>query len=340
MKSARSSLKYFFAALVTVVFLFSSSQATIPAGYKGKPYPPGSEPHEIPGRVNFHDYDYVPPSLGGSNGVTFVQDDLAGSANSNAGGRDGKIPGIPFDSCNAWPALYLTWHVPSSDTFYAAGVVYPNGARFPSPDTSVNDWYIGASHPNGMTKYTVHVPMAGKYWISSIWAADSWPIKYHINFFNGTATVSTPTVTINGSGSYHAWRKYCDFASIQLDSGVQVMQFQNETFHLNQDFLYIAADSGQFATAISRIPEKPTSGGPLDISLAQKTVRFSTPDAGNVLLSVYDCSGHRLSEQCLVNLGKGYHSVPLQTSLLRSGVYLLRLGRNGSEVVKKFGLYE
>ena len=198
MKSARSSSKFLLAALAAGVFLFSVSQATIPAGYPGRPYPPGSAPHEIPGRISFHDYDYVPPSLGQSNGVTFVQDDQAYAANSNAGGRDGKIPGIPADSDNAWPALYLTWHVPSSDTFYAAGVVYPNGTRYPGSDTSVNDWYIGASHPDGMTKYTIHVPKAGKYWISSIWAADSWPVTFHVNFLNGTTTVSTPAVTLNG----------------------------------------------------------------------------------------------------------------------------------------------
>ena len=155
---------------------------------------------------------------------------------------------------------------------------------------------------------------------------------------NGTTTVSTPTVTLNGSGSYHAWRKYSDFASIQLDSGVQVMQFQNETFHLNQDFLYIAADSGQFTTAIGRVPAKSASAGSLDISLAQKMVRFSIPDAGNVLLSLIDCSGRRVSEVRLQHLGKGPHSVFLQAPLLHNGVYLLRLEHNGIAVVKKISV--
>ncbi len=144
MKSARSSSKFLLAALAAGAFLFSVSQAAIPTGYIGKPYPPDSAPHEIPGRISFHDYDYVPPSLGQSNNVTFVQDDQAGAANSNAGGRDGKIPGIPADSDNAWPALYLTWHVPSSDTFYAAGVVYPNGTRYP---VLIPPSMIGTSEP-------------------------------------------------------------------------------------------------------------------------------------------------------------------------------------------------
>jgi hypothetical protein len=340
MKSVRNFSKFLLAALAAGAFLFSVSQAAIPAGYPGRPYPPGSAPHEIPGRISFHDYDYVPPSLGGSNGVTFVQDDQAGAANSNAGGRDGHIPGIPADSDNAWPALYLTWHVPSSDTFYAAGVVYPNGARYPSSDTSINDWYIGASHSDGMTKYTIHVPKGGKYWISSIWAADSWPIQFHINFINGATTVSTPTVTLNGSGSYHAWRRYSDFASIQLDSGVQVMQFQNGSMHLNQDFLYIAADSGQFTTAIRRIPAKSTSAGALNISLAQKTARFSIPDAGMTRVTVFDCLGREVFQIMNRYLAAGEHKVSVNTSTLKQGVYFLHVSHNGDAGVAKFQTFK
>ncbi len=99
------------AALAAGILFVALANAEIPAGYKGKPYPPGSAPHEIPGRVNFHEYDYVSPSQGSPNGVTFIQDDLAGSAaGSTAGGRDGSIPGIPIDSCNAWPAMWKTNH--------------------------------------------------------------------------------------------------------------------------------------------------------------------------------------------------------------------------------------
>ncbi|HUI92237.1 MAG TPA: hypothetical protein VLX68_08325, partial [Chitinivibrionales bacterium] len=179
MGNARRFSRYLLAVLAAGVTFVSLSNAAIPAGYKGLPYPPGSAPHEIPGRVNFHDYDWVPPSLGSSNGVTFIQDDQAGSAGSTAAGRDGKVAGIPADSDNAWPAFYLTWHA-DHDTFYATGVTYPNGTIYPGPDTALAhaDYYIGASHPDGMTKYTVHVAMAGKYWISSCWAADAWPIQF------------------------------------------------------------------------------------------------------------------------------------------------------------------
>jgi hypothetical protein len=334
------SSRCFLAAFAAGVLFVSLSNAAIPAGYKGKPYPPGSPPHEIPGRVNFHDYDWVPPSLGGPNGVTFVQDDLAGSvAGSTAGGRNGSIPGIPFDSCNAWPAMWTTNHHTDDgipDTFYAAGVKWPNGVRFPGPDTNVNDWYIGASHPNGMTKYTIHVPKAGKYWISSIWAAASPPAQYHLSFYNGASTVSTPSVICNGmTASYHAWYKFSDFASVQLDSGVQVMQFQNESMHLNQDFIYIAADSGQFTTGteplMSKAPGKPQS----DLSIDRGIIRFTVLSAGKTKISVYDCLGRELLTVLDRSVAAGMHSVALNQTGLKNGIHFLRMEHgNVSSVIK------
>ena len=329
------------AALAAGVLFVSLANAVIPAGYKGKPYPPGSAPHEIPGRVNFHDYDWVPPSLGGPNGVTFIQDDLAGSAaGSTAGGRDGSIPGIPKDSCNAWPAMWKTNHHTDDgipDTFYAAGVKWPNGVRFPGPDTNVNDWYIGASHPDGMTKYTIHVPQAGKYWISSIWTSASPPAQYHLSFYNGASTVSTPSVICNGmTASYHAWYKFSDFASIQLDSGVQVMQFQNESMHLNQDFIYIASDSGQFTTGIeqpaSKAPGKPQS----NLSIDRGIIRFMVPSPGKTKISVYDCLGREIMPVLDRTLSAGSHSAQINTASLRPGIFFLRMEHCGVAIVAKF----
>jgi hypothetical protein len=331
------------AALAAGVLFVSLANAVIPAGYKGKPYPPGSAPHEIPGRINFHDYDYVSPSQGSPNGVTFIQDDLSGSAaGSTAGGRDGSIPGIPFDSCNAWPAMWKTNHHTDDgipDTFYAAGVKWPNGVRFPGPDTNVNDWYIGASHPDGMTKYTIHVPLAGKYWISSIWASASPPAQYHLSFYNGASTVSTPSVTCNGmTGSYHAWYKFSDFASIQLDSGVQVMQFQNESMHLNQDFIYIAADSGQFTTGVIQQTAKAANAGSFDLSINRETVHFTQPDAGKTKVTLFDCLGRTVLTVLDRDLSAGNHAAALNTTGLKQGVYFVRMEHGGMNSVAKFQL--
>ncbi|HMD69344.1 MAG TPA: hypothetical protein VKF42_10735 [Chitinivibrionales bacterium] len=329
------------AALAGGVLFVSLANAVIPAGYKGKPYPPGSAPHEIPGRINFHEYDYVSPSQGSPNGVTFIQDDLAGSAaGSTAGGRDGSIPGIPIDSCNAWPAMWKTNHHTDDgipDTFYAAGVKWPNGVRFPGPDTTVNDWYIGASHPDGMTKYTIHIPTAGKYWISSIWASASPPAQYHLSFYNGASTVSTPSVTCNGmTGSYHAWYRFSDFASVQLDSGVQVMQFQNESMHLNQDFIYIAADSGQFPTGIEQPILKVPGRVQSNLSIVRGIVRFTVPDAGKTKISVYDCLGREIMPVLDRTIAEGSHTVALNENNLKWGIYFVRMEHAGVSSVAKF----
>jgi hypothetical protein len=335
------SLRVLLAVFAAAALFVSLSNAAVPSGYKGKPYPPGSAPHEIPGRINFHDYDWVSPSQGSPNGVTFIQDDLAGSApGSTNGGRDGKTPGIPFDSCNAWPAMWKTNHTTDDhipDTFYAAGVTWPNGVRFPNPvDTNAFDWYIGASHPDGMTKYTIHVPKAGKYWISSIWTSASPPAQYHLSFYNGASTVSTPSVTCNGmTASYHAWYKFSDFASVQLDSGVQVMQFQNESMHLNQDFIYIAADSGQFTTGVSQSSAKVTTTGSFDLSINRETVHFRLSDAGKTKVTLFDCLGRAVFTALDRELSAGSHAVALNTTSLRQGVYFVRLEHNSTSSVAK-----
>ncbi|HUI92234.1 MAG TPA: T9SS type A sorting domain-containing protein [Chitinivibrionales bacterium] len=340
MTGSASPGKTIFLIIAGVALFAVVVNAEIPAGYKGKPYPPGSAPHEIPGRISFHDYDYVSPSQGSPNGVTFIQDDLAGSAaGSTAGGRDGSIPGIPKDSCNAWPAMWKTNHHTDDgipDTFYAAGVAWPNGVRFPGPDTSVNDWYIGASHPDGMTKYTIHVPKAGKYWISSIWASASPPAQYHLSFYNGASTVSTPSVVCNGmTASYHAWYKFSDFASVQLDSGVQVMQFQNESMHLNQDFIYIAADSGDFTTGIEQPASKAPGAPQSNLSIDRGTIRFAVPSAGKTKISVYDCLGRELLTVLDMSVAAGRHSVALNQTGLKKGIYFLRMEQGNASSVTK-----
>jgi hypothetical protein len=333
---------YFLAALAAGFFFVSLANAAIPTGYTGKPYPPGSAPHEIPGRVNFHDYDYVPPSLGQSNNVTFLQDDQAYggvSGGGDAAGRDGKIAGVPVDSDNAWPAFFATNKSPYDlDTFYAAGKSWPNGVRYPDPvDTAKKDEYIGASHADGWTKFTIHVPKAGKYWISSIFAEQAPPLQFHINFMNGTQTVSTPTVKYNGMpASYHAWMQYSDFASIQLDSGVQVMQFQNEANHINQDFLYIAADSGQFTTAIRSSTGKAPSSGSFNIAVTQSAVRFSLRDAGRTRVSVFDCLGREILAVADQNMTAGTHTAEFNAAALRQGVYFMHVKHNAENAVVRF----
>jgi hypothetical protein len=312
--------RYLLAALAAGAAVVSLANAEIPAGYTGLPFPPGSAPRELNGRINFNEYD-----LGGKN-VAWYQFDDWGVAPNRRPSHD-----------TAGPAFFATNSGTDRDTLYAIGAVAPNGVRYPDPvDTSVQDFYIGASHPDTWVKWTVHVPKAGRYWISSFWAADAYPIMFHIDFLNGTKTISTPTDTIKGSGSYHAWRKYPDFTSVQLDSGVQVMHFVNESYHLNQDFLFFATDSGKFTTGISQSSSKATNTGSCDLSISRETVRFALRDAGKTKIALFDCLGKEMLPLLNKTLSAGSHSVQLNTAGLNRGIYFVRMEHNGAASVAKF----
>jgi hypothetical protein len=187
-----------------------------------------------------------------------------------------------------------------------------------------------------MTKYTIHVPLAGKYWISSIWASASPPAQYHLSFYNGASTVSTPSVTCNGmTASYHAWYKFSDFASVQLDSGVQVMQFQNESMHLNQDFIYIAADSGNFQTEAAKTSPKTVKTGAFDLSINQGTIHFTLPRAGKTSVALYDCLG-RQSELIIDKFLSQAYDVSLDRRSLQAGIYFVQITNNGTLATARF----
>jgi hypothetical protein len=323
-----STHKYLLAALAAGTMMVSFSNAEIPAGYAGKPYPKGGSPHEIPGRINFRDYD-----IGGIQ-VSFYADDGAFgpvSGGGSAAGRDKEGTGD-----NAWPAFFQTWHSDHDFFFPDSNNLTTGGVRYPSPDTSISDWYIGASHATNWTKWTVHVAKAGKYWISSIWGGEDAWFDCTISFLNGTNTVKTPLNHLKGTNNYHIWRAYPDFASIQLDTGVQVLFFQNGSVHINQDFLFFAADSGQFTTAILRTPAKSKSAGSMNISLSQKTVHFSIPDAGMTKVTVFDCLGKEVSQIMNRSLAAGEHTVSISTSNLKQGVYFLHIKHNAANVVTRF----
>ena len=336
--------KMIFLALAAVALFAIVGNAAVPSYYNGRIFPAGGAAKEIPGRINFRDYD-----LGGR-GVAWVQDNVAydGLAGGcTAAGRDN-------DGDAQHPAMTMTNHETDTkfDTFYTDGAT-PTAVRYPSPDTSfaANDWYIGACHPNNWFNVTVHVSKPGKYWISSIWAAMNTTLNYQISFI-GTQyaatkdTVKTPDVNLKGYNTYHGWRRYPDFASIQLDSGVQVMKFFNKSYHINQDFLYFAADSGKFPmmpndtrTAIG----KPASGVPAgtqsNLSTCRETVRFFVPDAGKTKISVFDCIGRKIMVVLDRALATGNHSVTLNEAGLKNGIYFLRMEHDGASTVAKFQIF-
>ena len=320
-----------------VAFMAALASGAVPSTYKGKPYPLGSAPKEVPGRINFHDYDAGGPQ------ITFKQDDMASGhwGGCSAGLRD---TGALKDGDPDHPSFTMTNHFSSpSDTFYAPGVNYPNGVGYPSPDTSfaANDWYIGAVHPTDWFNITVHVAKPGKYWISAFWTAMETSISYQISFI-GTQyaatndTINTNVVNLTGYNSYHAWRKYADFASIQLDSGVQIVHFHVLTYHLNLDFLSFSADSGKFPTFVAPAPSLRVSDNAGGLSLTRETIRFTVRDAGKTKIAVFDCLGREVAKVLDGELAAGNHAVPLPRASLKRGIYFIRLEHAGVYFVEKF----
>jgi hypothetical protein len=161
-------------------------------------------------------------------------------------------------------------------------------------------------------------------------------------FFIGTQyaatadTVRTPVVTLPGYNSYHAWRRYADFASIQLDSGVQVMKFFDLTYHINQDFLYIAADSGSFQTGVAQSSVKAGHDRSFGLSINRETVRFTLPDAGKTKIAVFDCLGREIMTVLDRELTAGNHAVSLNSPGLKQGVYFVRMEHENTRAVARF----
>jgi hypothetical protein len=293
--------------LLISFFIFFSSYSEVPSDYKGKPY--GGNPWPIPGKISFANYD-----LGGPN-VAFKADNVAGAPTSGGGTAGPRAN----DGENVHPAFFKTnssiW---DRDTFYAQGVSYPNGVRYPDPaDTSVFDWYIGAAHASDWYNVTIYVPKAGKYWISSIWTAMNNTIQFHISF-NGVN--KTGTINLPGTNSYHAWRLFKNFASVQLDSGTQVMQFYCESIHINSDFIYLSDDSAKYPTEIIN-----------NNNIGRKYINFSnfliTQNFNNNSLLV-DCLGRKIifspvnGLEIHKNLNKGVYFI--EKNNFKSKVFLLK----------------
>jgi hypothetical protein len=193
----------------------SVAGAAVPAGYKGQPYK--GTPWPIPGRIDFVNYD-----TGGLNvGFNTVHH------------GDVACPGTDYRNDLPVPTLCKT--SPMTGQFndkpdqFTAGPL--TGMFYPSATTA--DYYIGAVRPGDWVNVTVNVAAAGSYQLSSTWTSDGGSIDMKISFNdvlkNETKAPST--------GGYHNWVPFPNFATIDLDAGVQVLKFQSVVEHLNIDYL-------------------------------------------------------------------------------------------------------
>ena len=204
------------------------ARADIPADYLGKPYK--GTPQVIPGRVELANLDT------GGEGVSYHADHrrMNSAEYEPISGNDYRpdekdLPNI----CKTNGA--------SDDHWADDGTLYPSEA-------DPHWYYMGYAHAVDWVKVTVDVKAAGKYNVSSWWASagDMWGLSIWFNDGHGTSDAMRPKDGVNKSGliemagtsDYHKWKKYPNFAMVDLSAGLQVMTFHLEKHdHLQYGFL-------------------------------------------------------------------------------------------------------
>lgn len=194
------------------------AHAAIPAGYTGTPF--GGTPRAIPGRIDFEDFDE-----GGEN-VAWDVDDHTGNFGEGGCAANGYREGIH-------PQLCQTNTNPNELDIFSSGPMM--GTKYPSEATP-QSIYIGYTHGVDWVKITVDVKQAGTYKLSSTWASEAagaGVINPEISFND----VVKATPALPGTGGYHNWVAFPDWATFELEAGVQVLKFLAKTQHLNYDYL-------------------------------------------------------------------------------------------------------
>jgi hypothetical protein len=196
--------------------------AAIPADYQGTPYGGSAQP--IPGKIEFENVD-----LGGF-GVAYDVDHHENMASGKDYRPAEDIPQICRTNTDEWVD------------------VRPDQSVYPSAATPLSH-YIGWAHAGDWVNLTVDVQQAGTYSVSSTFAAEPDEIGFTMAF-NGVD--QTGLVELAGSGDFHIWQEYPDFATVELEAGLQVLTFALEIEHLQYDFLQfelVGGSAGSGGTA-------------------------------------------------------------------------------------------
>ncbi|HVZ74736.1 MAG TPA: hypothetical protein VHJ20_20275 [Polyangia bacterium] len=223
----------------------SAALADIPAGYKGTPFDPAivggtkcpatvkAGPYEIPGRLDFVNYDI------GGDGVAYHTGD-----HTTKGGA-----GYRTDQPTATLSLTSVC-VPNGGPPTCTNVWYDTSATLdgtPYPSATTADFSIGAVQNGDWVNITVNVKTAGMYTLSSTWASGAGPPggeggdgSMGLAVFSNNVQLATWSATFpnfNTTADFHHWKAYPNFATVTLAAGPQVIKLQSKAKHLQLDYV-------------------------------------------------------------------------------------------------------
>lgn len=212
---------------LSALFWAASAGAAVPADYKGTPYMGTAQ--TIPGRVELANLDE------GGKDVAFYADHRRENAVAEGyapiSGDDYRMGNLNLPNiCKTNRAVEKPGE--GSEDFWE------DGKRYPSED-KLYEYYMGYAHTVDWVRVTVNVQVAGKYNVSSDWACANPKCGLSLWFNDGSGKMDNPQrpldgenksgiVMLDGTNDYHKWRKYPNFAQVDLTAGLQVMTFNLE----------------------------------------------------------------------------------------------------------------
>lgn len=212
---------------LSALFWAASASAAIPADYKGTPYM--GTPQTIPGRVELANLDE------GGKDIAFYADHRRENAVAEGyapiSGDDYRPGNLNLPNiCKTNRAVEKPGE--GSEDFWEDGTRYPS-------EQNLYEYYMGYAHTVDWVRVTVNVQVAGKYNVSSDWACANPQCGLSLWFNDGSGKSDNAqrpldgvnksgVVMLNGTNDYHKWRKYPNFATVDLTAGPQVMTFHVE----------------------------------------------------------------------------------------------------------------
>jgi hypothetical protein len=327
MRVSKNLFGFMAAPVVFIAALALSINAAIPASYTGKPYCCDTlkgHYQQIPGKVVCVFFD------SGGEGVAFHYPGGCGSGGAtmrkNAAGQT-----IAADAAVCMQQYNGNDHIFGSNPCQPEAGYWHLAWITPGSPTDPGEWL----------KFTVHVNMAGMYNITFHEGTGFYPNLQLLTFYDGqnvkTDSISNMRVdTPSCIEPWHAWATTL-VDSVQLDTGLQVIQISFKVGSWNLDWIQFTLKSG---TGTMEPVNLRHAGGSMNLKTAVSrnvlSISYNAVSPAVAKIHITDCAGRSVF-RTLDNCGSvGRRSTALSVQNLRHGVYFLQLEQNGTKAISSF----